>query len=105
MSRAEYDAMAATGRVQPRLSTGQDAAHVTRPPDPNAYRAAPVGSMFVEFDVDDVQMTAGGTAGWAIIYGPNSLYGIMAARRGKPLAAMPAATNLVINTVKQGRTP
>jgi len=77
MSRAEHDAMAATGRVQPRLSTGQEAAHATLPPDPNAYRAAPAGSVFVEFDVDDAQTTSGGTAGWTIIYGPNSIYGII----------------------------
>lgn len=103
MSRAEHDAMLATGRVQPRLSTGQDAAHVTWPPDPDAYRAAPAGSVFVEFDVDDYQTTSGGTAGWTIIYGPNSIYGIIAARRGNPLASMPSAANLVIVAVK-GRT-
>lgn len=105
MSRAEYDAMVATSRVQSRLSTGQDAAHVTRPPDPNAYRAAPVGSIFVEFDVDDNQMTQGGTAGWAIIYGPNSPHGVIAARRGNLLEGMPSVANLVIVTVKQGKTP
>ena len=104
MSRAEYDAMMATGRVQPRLSMGQDAAHVTLPPDPDAYRAAPIGSVFVEFDVDDAQMTSGGTAGWTIIYGPNSIYGTVAARRGNPLTGMPPATNLIIVAVK-GRTP
>ena len=99
MSRAEYDAMAVTGRVQPRLSTGQHIAHVTLPPNPAAYRAAPVGSVFVEFDVDDTQMTAGGTEGWAILYGPNSVFGIIATRRGKPLADMPAATDPVIIAV------
>lgn len=83
---------------------------MTLPPDPDAYRAAPTGSVFVEFDVDDAQMTSGGTAGWAItagwtiIYGPNSIYGTIAARRGNPLTGMPPATNLIIVAVK-GRTP
>lgn len=100
MSRAEYDAMVTTGRTQPRLTTGQDAVHVTRPSDPGAYRAAPAKSVYAEFDVDDAQMTNGGTAGWAILYGPNSPLGTLAARKGTPLTAMPAVTNLVIIAVK-----
>ena len=93
MSRAEYDAMAATGRLQPRKTTGQDMVHVTLPPNPNAYRAAPADSVFAEFDVDDAQMTKGGTADWAIFYGPNSPLGILAARRESPLAGMPFVSN------------
>lgn len=100
MSRAEYDTMIATGRLQPRLSTGQDLVHVTLPADPASYRAAPAGSVFAKFDVDDAQMAKGGTAKWKIFYGPNSPPGILSARRGNPLAGMPSVTNLVLVAVK-----
>ena len=100
MSQAEYDAMLTTGRAQPRLTTGQDTVHVTRPSNHEAYKAAPAKSVYAEFDVDDAQMTNGGTAGWAILYGPNSQFGRLAAQRGTPLTSMPAVTNLVIIAVK-----
>jgi hypothetical protein len=104
MSRAEYDTTAATGQLQPRLSTGQDMVHVSLPPDPDAYRAAPAGSVFAEFDVDDAQMTKGGTADWKIFYGPNSPLGVIAARRGSPLAGMPFVSNLVLIAVKDKKS-
>ena len=59
MDRAEHDAMAAAGRVQPNLD-GREMKHITAPPDPDSFRAATPGSVFVEFDVDDAQMTLGG---------------------------------------------
>ena len=99
MSRLEYDAMVAAGRVQPTLD-GREMKHVTAPPDPGSFWAADAGSVFAEFDVDDAQMTKGGTAEWKIFYGPNSPLGSLAARRGNPLAGMPAVLNLVLVAVK-----
>ncbi len=100
MSRAEYDTMVVTGQLQPRLSTGQDMVHVSLPPDRNSYRATTAGSVYTEFDVDDAQMTKGGTEGWKIFYGPNSPLGVLAARKGNPLAGMPFISNLVLLAVK-----
>jgi len=99
MDRAEYDAMAASGRVQPNLD-GREMKHVTAPPDPDSFRAAAPGSVFVEFDVDDAQMTSGGRQGWYILYGPNSLHGRNALRNGGPLAELPAVQNVVIMEIK-----
>lgn len=95
MSRAEYKAMAAEGRVQPDLY-GKDLKHAALPPDAGAYRAAEAGSVFVEFDVSDTQIAPGGRDGWVIIFGPNSPRGMLAARRGQPLDGMPAAENITV---------
>lgn len=78
MKRAEYQAMAAEGRVQPDLY-GKDLKHATMLPDSGAYRAAEAGSVFVEFDVSDAQIAPSGRAGWVIIFGPNSPRGMLAA--------------------------
>ena len=99
MRRAEYDAMAAAGRVQPNLD-GREMKHVTAPPDPDSFRAAEAGSVFVEFDVDDGQMTVGGRQDWYILYGPNSVHGRNALRNGKPVAELPAVQNVVITETK-----
>ena len=66
MSRAEYDAMAATGRMLPTVK-GMEMKHVTAPPDPNAFRAAVPGSVFAEFDMIDAQVSRGGNAGRAAV--------------------------------------
>jgi hypothetical protein len=95
MSRAEYDAMVAAGRVQP-TAAGLDMKHVTAPPDPDAFRAAPSGSVFAEFDVVDAQVAPGGHPSWLILYGANSTLGRLAARRGLPAAALPRAANVVV---------
>jgi hypothetical protein len=99
MGQGEYDAMVADGKVQPTL-TGLDAKSVTCPPNPDAYRAADPGSLFEEFDVPASQLAAGGTAAWFIVFGQNSIFGRLAAKRGKPLAGMPEARNIVIRARK-----
>jgi hypothetical protein len=99
MSQAEYDAMVAEGKVQPTL-TGLDAKSVTSPSDPDAYRAAAPGSLFVEFDLSGSQLASGGTAAWFIVFGPNSIFGRLAAKRGVPLDGMPEARNIVIRLTK-----
>ena len=92
--------MVASSRVQPNLD-GREMKHVTAPPDPDSFRAAAPGSVFVEFDVDDAQMTSGGRQGWYILYGSNSLHGRNALRNGRPLAELPAVQNVVIMEIKE----
>ena len=95
MSRAEYDAMVKTGRVQPTVE-GLDMKHVTAPPDSSGYRAAARGRIFVEFDVVDPQIAPGGRIDWFVIYGPNSDRGRLAARRGQQVADLPLVRNMII---------
>ena len=95
MSRAEYDAMVRASRVQPTLD-GREMKHVTAPPDPNSFRAADPGSVFAEFDVDDVQVVTGGRTGWYIIHGPNCIHGRKALQKGMIVTEMPAVQNVVI---------
>lgn len=92
--------MTAMGRVQPMLD-GRDMKHVTSPPDADAFRAAGVGSLFVEFDVDNTQMFPGGREGWFILYGPNSIHGRNAVRMGMLVAELSVARNVVIKEAKQ----
>jgi hypothetical protein len=99
MSQGEYDAMVAEGRVQPTLE-GLEAKSVTVPPDPDAFRAARPGSVFVEFDVPAEQLARGGTSRWGIVFGPNSLYGRLAASRGKPVSALPEVINIILRLRK-----
>lgn len=95
MSRAEYEAMTRTERVQPTLK-GLDMKHVTVPPDPKAFRAAGAGSLFVEFDVVDAHVSPGGSPGWLVIYGPNSTLGRLDTRKGLTVAALPRVENIAI---------
>lgn len=100
MHRAEYEAMVAVGRVQPTLD-GRDMKHVTAPPAPDEFRAADPGSVFVEFDVDDAQVLRGGREGWFIIYGPNSIHGRNALRKGEIVAELPVVQNIVITETNE----
>lgn len=95
MSRAEYDAMVAAGRVQPTLD-GREMKHVTAPPDSGSFRAADPGSVFAEFDVDDAQVVTGGRAGWYIICGPNCIHGRKALQNGIIVTQMPVVQNIVM---------
>jgi len=67
---------------------------VTVPPEPESFRAAKPGSVFAEFDVPEAQLKPGGDSGWGLVFGPNSNWGIIMARRGTPVDAMPEATNI-----------
>lgn len=100
MSRAEYDAMVATGRVQPNLD-GREMKHVTLPPNPNGFLSADAGSVFAEFNVDDQQVAPGGREDWFIIYGPNSPRGRNALNKGILVTELPTVDSLMITKVKQ----
>lgn len=99
MSRTEYDAMAATGRLQPTLK-GTDMKHVTLPSDRNAFRSTVSGSLFAEFDMVDAQTMPGGNSAWLIVYGPRSIHGKLALKKGLSVAELPYVKNLRIIEVK-----
>ena len=100
MSRTEYEAMVATGRVQPNLD-GREMKHFTSPPDPDSFRAADPGSVFVEFAVEDTQVLPGGHQDWFIVYGPNSVHGRNAIRKGVLVMPLPAVSGIIITEIKQ----
>jgi RHS repeat-associated protein len=91
MSRSEYDAMLES-RVVQEGAGGQTS--VLYPADPAAYAGAARGSIYVEFDVPATSLAQGGTEGWFVISGPNSLRGRLAVRRGEPIPQMPPARNI-----------
>jgi hypothetical protein len=89
MSPTELKAMKATGRVQESISN-RGVTSVTVPPNPNLYRAAPPGDIFVQFNVPTSSLNAAGT-GTAKIYGPNSIFGPTLG-----IVEMPPATSIKI---------
>jgi hypothetical protein len=80
--------MTASGRVQESFNNGVTS--VTKPPNPDLYRAARSSDTFVQFDVPSSSLNGVGT-GTAKIYGPNSIFG---PRLG--ITEMPSATNIGI---------
>jgi hypothetical protein len=95
MSQTEHELMVTTGQIQPTV-TGLEMKHVTAPPDSSAFSSAPAGSVFVEFDIVDAQVSPGGNAAWLIVYGPNSIQGRLVARRGLAVAGLPRVENVMI---------
>jgi hypothetical protein len=92
MSRAEYDAMVASGMVQEGAG---GRTYVASPADPAAYgREAAPGTGYVEFDVPRHSLYPAGKQGWAQIPGPNSLQGRLARRRGQDLPQLPPALDI-----------
>ncbi|OPX41839.1 hypothetical protein CLHUN_42910 [Ruminiclostridium hungatei] len=96
MSQTEYDAMVKSGKVQ-ESSTGTT--HVASPANPEAFKSAKPGSLYVEFEVPASSLVAT-SKGWAKIVGPNSLEGRMAVKKGNPLPEMPKAGNVKIEGIK-----
>ncbi len=72
MSPEELEKMKDNGRVVESRLNGVTS--VTVPPDPTAYRDAPKGSVFVEFDVEASAVKGMTANGWGKIYGPSSLF-------------------------------
>jgi RHS repeat-associated protein len=97
MSKAEYEAMRNTGKVQESWS---GTTHVSMPANSESYvRQTGVGNYFVEFNVptSSLKVTNGG---WAKIIGPSSLEGRNLLRKGLPLPVMPNATDIFFKAVK-----
>jgi RHS repeat-associated protein len=93
MSKSEYQQMLNSGFVQ--KSHGH-ITHVTYPANPEAFKAAKSGSVFVEFDVPTSSIVPGGKEGWGIIPGPGSIYDKLKIRKGFPGYKMPKAKNIKV---------
>ena len=95
MSRAEYDKMISSGKVQ---MSSENMTHVANPADINAFvRQAPKSSIYVEFDVPKHTVAKGGSEVWGIIHGPGSVRDRLNARKGLPrITEMPNASNITI---------
>ena len=97
MSQEELAAVKSTGVAQE--STELDGSRVAEPSNPDAYKNAPAGSVYVEY-----QVSAGSTksigAGWSKIRGPNSTEGRLAASKGQPAPQMPPVRNIVVKGQK-----
>jgi hypothetical protein len=93
MSREELNAMLETGFAQESETGGS---RVAEPADINAYKAAPEGDVYVEYDVPVGSTVPGGRAGWSKIPGPNSTEGRLAASKGLPPPQMPPVRNIQV---------
>jgi hypothetical protein len=90
MGREELEYMQTNGRMIESESNGVTS--VSQPPNPAAYRAAPPGSKFVQFDVpSSVIKFKDASTGWAKIYGPSSIH---ASKGG--ITEMPPVWNIVV---------
>ena len=70
MSDDEYKKMLETNKIQ---YSEAGTTYVTNPSNPEAFKAAKKGSVFVEFDISNDAIHNGGKEGWSIIPGPNSM--------------------------------
>ena len=94
MSKAEYDNMVKTGKVQ--MSPDGNRAYVASPSDINAFgKQAKPGSVYVEFDVDASTVLPAGKEGWGQIPGPGSIFDRLGQNKGNPpITEMPDAYNI-----------
>jgi hypothetical protein len=91
MSQEEYAKMKASGRVQADASGQHRAAS---PATPDAYKAAPTGDIYVEYDVPTSSLGPGGTDAWKTISGPGSPKARLAQKKGEPIPELPEFQNL-----------
>ena len=96
MSQAELKAMEETGLAQ---EGSGGASRVAEPSNPDAYKAAPAGDVYVEYDVPSGSTKPDGT-GWSRIPGPNSPEGRLAGRNGEPAPQMPPVKNIEVKGTK-----
>jgi hypothetical protein len=97
MRQEELSAMQSEGVAQESRALG--GSRVTLPANPDAYKDAPSGSVYVEYDIPSgVTKPAG--SGWARIPGPNSVEGRAAASAGRPLPQMPPVKNIEVVKAK-----
>ena len=98
MSRNELEKMLKTGRVQ---SSEGGITHVTNPSDPEAFKAAKKGSVFVEFDIDKDIIKPGGKENWGIIHGSGSPVDRFNIKKGlEGIKEMPKVYNIEIKGEK-----
>ena len=98
MSKDELEKMVKTGRVQ--TSAGV-ITHVTNPSNPDAFKAAKKGSIFVEFDINMDSVKSGGNEKWGIISGPGSPLDKLNRKKGlEGIKEMPEVYNIEIKGEK-----
>jgi hypothetical protein len=93
MSQEELRTMLDTGFAQESEMGGS---RIAEPADINAYRAAPEGDLYVEYDVPAGSTIPGGGPGWSKIPGPNSTEGRLAVSKGLPPPQMPPVKNIQV---------
>jgi hypothetical protein len=91
MSTAEYRAMKASGVVQ---ADANGMHRVAVPASPDAYKAAPKGDIYVEYDLPTSSLSPGGTDAWRTVHGPGSPMARLAEKKGLPPPQLPKFTNL-----------
>ncbi|QUB97943.1 hypothetical protein [Leptotrichia sp. oral taxon 221] len=75
--------------------------HVINPSDPETFKAAKKGSVFVEFDIDKNIIKPGGKENWGIIHGPGSLGDRLNIKKGlEGIKEMPKVYNIEIKREK-----
>ena len=98
MSKDELEKMVKTGRVQ--TSVG-GITHVTNPSNPDAFKAAKKGSIFVEFDINMDSVKSGGNEKWGIISEPGSPLDKLNRKKGlEGIIEMPEVYNIEIKGEK-----
>jgi hypothetical protein len=95
MAMSELDAMVKSGKVQQGLN---GITNVAKPASPNAYRAAPKGHVYTEFDVKSSALKLKDREkGWFMIEGPESLAGKLAKKKNSKIDnSMPTASNIAV---------
>ena len=98
MSKDELEKMVKTGRVQ---TSAGGITHVTNPSNPDAFKAAKKGSIFVEFDINMDSVKSGGNEKWGIISGPGSPLDKLNRKKGlEGIKEMPEVYNIQIKGEK-----
>lgn len=83
------------------MSPNGNTSYVANPADPNAFKGASSGSVYVEFDVPTGSINSAGNANWGQISGPGSYWDRVNQGKGlPPITEIPNATNIQIKGVK-----
>ena len=93
MSKEELAQMEQNGAAVESQTLG--GSRVALPASPNAYKDAPSGSVYVEYDVPAASVKSS-SAGQGRIPGSNSPEARLAAQKGKPGPAMPPVKNIKV---------
>ena len=98
MSKDELEKMVKTGRAQ---TSAGGITHVTNPSNPDAFKAAKKGSIFVEFDINMDSVKSGGNEKWGIISGSGSPLDKLNRKKGlEGIKEMPEVYNIEIKGEK-----
>lgn len=93
MSVEELAQMQISGLIQESVTLG--GSRVALPANPDSYKDAPAGTIYVEYDIPE-GVAQPASPGWARIPGPNSIEGRLAAAAGRPAPEMPPVRNIEV---------